>query len=114
MFRRIHCEFISSVCNYYGLPFKVQLNLPTTATLGTEENSYHREVAVVESLKQESMCRLLAKKMAAVERWPLEEFPLYTVTKSICHYTEFYTTRQNYQKLPVCIPIIQLYSVIQK
>ena len=53
--------------------------------------------------------------MAVVERWPLWRGAVSggsTVTKSICHYTEFYTTRQNYQKL--CITIIQLYSVIQK
>ena len=41
----------------------VQLNLSTTATLGTEESGHCREVAVVERLKQEWIYgRLSAKK----------------------------------------------------
>ena len=47
------------------------LNLSKTATLGTEESFHCREVAVVDRLKQESMYGLSAKKVAAVERWPL-------------------------------------------
>ena len=40
----------------------LQLNFSTTATLGTGESGHCREVAVVERLKQERMCRLSAKR----------------------------------------------------
>ena len=38
----------------------MQLNLSTTATLGTEKNDRRREVAVVEKFKQESLYCLSA------------------------------------------------------
>ena len=61
---------------------KKQLNLPTTATLGTEETGgggwgewvCYKEVAIVERIKQESMYGLFVwrdKKVAVVEGWPL-------------------------------------------
>jgi len=55
----------------------LQLNFSTTAILGTEESGHCREVAVEESLQQESMYGLSAKKIgccravAVVERWLL-------------------------------------------
>ena len=58
----------------------LQLNLSTTATLGTETSGHCGEVAVVERSKQEWMYGLSAKIMAIVERWPLVEVPLYSVT----------------------------------
>ena len=52
-----------------GKSSKLQLNLSTTATLGTEGSSRYRKVAVEERLKQEWMYGLSAiKKMAVVER----------------------------------------------
>ena len=52
----------------------LQLNLSTTATLGTQKSGHCREVAViVERLKQEWMHGLSAKKKAIVEKWPLVE-----------------------------------------
>ena len=57
---------------------KIQLNLSTIATLGTEEREGgrgYKEAAIVERIKQESMYGLfvhLDKKVAVVEiRWPL-------------------------------------------
>ena len=58
---------------------KKQLNLSTTATLGTEERGGggggYKEAAIVERIKQESMYGLFVrrdKKVAVVEiRWPL-------------------------------------------
>ena len=58
---------------------KKQLNLSTTATLGTEEGGGrggggYKELAVVERIKQESMYGLFVrwdKKVAVVEGWPL-------------------------------------------
>ena len=59
---------------------KIQLNLSTAATLGTEERGGgggggYKEAAIVERIKQESMYGLfvrLDKKVAVVEiRWPL-------------------------------------------
>ena len=47
---------------------EIQLNLSTTATLGTEERRHCSEVAAVEKFKQESMYVLCAKKVAVVER----------------------------------------------
>ena len=43
----------------------IQLNLSTTATLGTEKSGHCREVAVVESLKQSECMDSRQKKMAA-------------------------------------------------
>ena len=56
---------------------KLQLNL---STLGTEESSHFKEVAIVEKFKPELMYGLFAsqdKKVAIVERWPKVEAPLY-------------------------------------
>ena len=39
----------------YDMKMFIQLNLSTTATLGTEKNDRRREVAVVEKFKQESL-----------------------------------------------------------
>ena len=39
----------------YDMKMFMQLNLSTTATLGTEKNDRRREVAVVEKFKQESL-----------------------------------------------------------
>jgi len=54
---------------------KIQLNLSTTATLGTEEmgGGGYKEVATVERNKQESMYGFVCqdKKVAVVEGWPL-------------------------------------------
>ena len=56
---------------------KIQLNLSTAATLGTEESGGggYKEAAIVERIKQESMYGLfvrLDKKVPVVEiRWPL-------------------------------------------
>lgn len=58
---------------------KIQLNLSTAATLGTEERGGrgggYKEAAIVERIKQESMYGLFVrrdKKVAVVEiRWPL-------------------------------------------
>ena len=50
-----------------GKSSKLQLSLSTTATLGTEESGYCREVAVVERLKQEWMYGLSAQKMTIVK-----------------------------------------------
>ena len=58
----------------------VQLNLSTTATLGTDKSGHCREAAVVQRLKQEWMYMygLSAKKQkAVVERWPLVAVRLY-------------------------------------
>ena len=65
----------------WSYPIWVQFNLPTTATLGTEESGPCKEVAVVERLKKEWMYGLSAKKkkMAVVDRWPLVEVRLYNV-----------------------------------
>ena len=41
------------MCSKNASVMCVQLNLSTTATLGTEESGLCREVAVVERLKQE-------------------------------------------------------------
>ena len=41
------------MCSKNASIMYVQLNLSTTATLGTEESGHCREVAVVERLKQE-------------------------------------------------------------
>ena len=69
--------FISSGFSAARISLHIQLNL-STATLGTGESSYCRELTVVERFKQESMCGLLAKKkMAVLERWPLVEVRLY-------------------------------------
>ena len=46
----------------WSYPIWVQFNLPTTATLGTEERGHCKEVAVVERLKKEWMYGLSAKK----------------------------------------------------
>ena len=67
----------------WSYPIWVQFNLPTTATLGTEERGHCKEVAVVERLKKEWMYGLSAKKkkkMAVVDRWPLVEVRLYNVS----------------------------------
>ena len=61
----------------------LQLNVSTTASLGTEEKGHCREVAVVERLKQEWIYGLSAKKKAVVERWPLVEVRLYLIEISI-------------------------------
>ena len=50
------------------------------ATLGTEESSHFKEVAIVGKFKPELMYGLFAsqdKKVAIVERWPKVEAPLY-------------------------------------
>ena len=51
---------------------KIQLNLSTIGTLGTEEMGVV-EVAIVERIKQESMYGLFVcrEKKAVVEGWPL-------------------------------------------
>ena len=46
----------------YDMKMFMQLNLSTTATLGTEKNDRRREVAVVEKFKQESLYCLSATK----------------------------------------------------
>ena len=61
----------------YDMKMFMQLNLSTTATLGTEKNDRRREVAVVEKFKQESLYWLSATKVAVIERWPLVEVPPY-------------------------------------
>ena len=64
------------------LNIKIQLNLSTMATWGTEESGCCREMAVVERLKQESKYGLSAKntghwrEVATVERWLLVEVRL--------------------------------------
>jgi len=58
-----------------GIPQgKIQLNLSTTATLGTEGSGHCRDVLN----KSQCMDFLSArtKKVAVVERWPLEEVRL--------------------------------------
>ena len=60
---------------------QIQLKLSTTATLRTEESGRCRKVAVLGRFKQESMYGLSAKKVAAVERWPLANHPnIYVLT----------------------------------
>ena len=44
----------------YFISLSLQLNLSTTATLGTEERGHCKEVAIVERLKQERMYGLSA------------------------------------------------------
>ena len=46
----------------YDMKMFMQLNLSTTATLGTEKNDRRREVAVVEKFKQESLYWLSATR----------------------------------------------------
>ena len=50
--------------------FVLQLNLSTTAALGTEESGRCKEVAIVNRLKHGLSAK---KKMAVVKRWPLVE-----------------------------------------
>ena len=57
---------------------QIQLKLSTTATLRTEESGRCRKVAILEGFKQESRYGLSAKKVAAVERWPLANHPKIT------------------------------------
>ena len=53
---------------------KVQLNLSTMATVGTEESGRCKEVAVLERFQTRVdvwiFCPLGRKKVAVVKRWP--------------------------------------------
>ena len=53
---------------------KVQFNLSTMATVGTEESGHCKEVAVLERFKQESMYGFFVlwdeTKWLVVKRWP--------------------------------------------
>ena len=51
----------------------IQLNVSTTATLGTEESGHYGEATVVERFEQESVNDCPPKRVAVVERWPLVE-----------------------------------------
>ena len=87
---------------------KIQLNLSTTVTLGTDESGRHcREVAVVEWFKQGSMYGLSVEKMAVVERWPLVDVRLYIKCLLFCTKVHMWAFKKwlsqcfNVDKLPV-------------
>ena len=48
-------EKVKKKTDVYDMKMLIQLNLSTTATLRTETNDRRREVAVVETFKQESL-----------------------------------------------------------